>query len=219
MIKDKMTITADLMYLIVLGDDTALTKIINKLNDPSNIPTNKYPKNTKISKNTKQLIYIKHDISIPCSELMDQDIVINILKSDAIKRIKKIHGDNYQPHSHDIDKHIRFVNPGDGVESAQIYAYADISGTDNLSKMVNPTNADDLKMLMIIRDKDNEKHFELTYPDITLGSEEDAGTLVSRWLKVHNLNEMIKQMIVRPVNIVGKDNEILVFTAFVKDII
>ena len=35
--KDKMTITADLMYLIVLGDDNAITKIANKLNEQKDI--------------------------------------------------------------------------------------------------------------------------------------------------------------------------------------
>ena len=216
--KDKMTITADLMYLIVLGDDDAITKITYKLNEQRNVPPDKYVKSIKPSIKEKQPIYIKHDIGIPCSEILDKELITNILKIDAIERIKKIYGTEYRPTAQIIEQYMRYVNPGEGVESAQSYAYADIIGTDTFTKVIKHTDKYDMKMLVMIREVENEKHFELTYPEITLGSEEDAGALVSRWLKSKNLNEMIKQMIVRPVNIVGKDNEILVFTAFVKDI-
>jgi hypothetical protein len=222
--KDKMTITADLMYLIVLGDDNAMTKITNKLNDQASIPTDKTIKlpvksTAKPSIKTKRPVYIKHDMSIPCSEILDKEFILNILRTDAIERIKKLKGNDYQPTIQDIEQYMRYVNPGEGVESAQSYAYADIIGTDTFTKVSKPTDKDNMKMLIMIKEVENEKYFELTYPDITLGTEEDAGALVKRWLKSNNLNEMIKQMIVRPVNIVGKDNEILVFTAFVKDIV
>lgn len=205
--KGKMTITADLMYLIVLGDNTSITKIVDKMNDNNSIKLNS-PKKSK--HNDKQIVYIKHDMSVPCSELLDCDIIKDILKSDAIKKIKQSGIVTNDPTLQtNIEHQSRFVIPADGVESAQSFAYADINSGDK-------NNIDDLKMLLLIKETDG--HYELTYPEISLGLEEDAGALVSRWLKTNDLNEIIKQIIVRPINIVGKDNEILVFTAFIKNV-
>jgi|UniRef100_A0A6C0DX50 hypothetical protein len=68
---DKSTtiITADYMYLVFVGSEDLIIKIINKLNQ------NQAHKNT---------LFISHNIDIPCVNLLDNDTLKNIFKNNYL---------------------------------------------------------------------------------------------------------------------------------------
>ena len=81
---DKSTtiITADYMYLVFVGSEDLIIKIINKLNQ------NQAHKNT---------LFISHNIDIPCVNLLDNDTLKNIfndLKVDARINTSQLRVDN-----------------------------------------------------------------------------------------------------------------------------
>ena len=73
---DKSTtiITADYMYLVFVGSEDLIIKIINKLNQ------NQAHKNT---------LFISHNIDIPCVDLLDNDTLKNIFRNNGIIKIIK----------------------------------------------------------------------------------------------------------------------------------
>jgi hypothetical protein len=69
--------------------------------------------------------------------------------------------------------------------------------------------------LMVIVDTDS--HYKLGYPILQLDEEENPDKLISKWLKDHSLEDLVRELTIRPINIVGNDHDILVFAAFVNE--
>jgi hypothetical protein len=222
MTNDKVTtiIAADYMYLVFLGDDNIMEKIVDKLNKDVNetIETLKNNKTYKSSKVQQRIIYMKSDISSPCIDILESDHILEILRNDAIDNIKKIKKNiklNIDEISEqDIDVNKKYVTPDEGVETAQCLTYADVSCNDTtISK--RKTNINNLMMLMVIVDTDS--HYKLGYPILQLDEEENPDKLISKWLKDHSLEDLVRELTIRPINIVGNDHDILVFAAFVNE--
>jgi hypothetical protein len=216
------TIAADYIYLVFLGASDIIGKIVNKLNedakacngDPTDYKTYRAFKNKPIN------IYVKNDISKPCVRMLESQKIQEILRNDAIKRItdsnrskskdkisKEIIDEN------DIESCIKYVELDEGIETAQCLTYADI--TDNNS-VKRKTPAKNLSMLMVLNEADT--HYKLSFPVLQLDEEENPDKLISGWLKEHNLeNDIVKELVIRPTTIVGKEHDILVFAAFVNE--
>ncbi|VBB18529.1 hypothetical protein YASMINEVIRUS_992 [Yasminevirus sp. GU-2018] len=213
-------IAADFMYLVFLGDDEIIGKLAEKLNKDVNesIDASKKNKTYKSGKPQAKAIYVKHDICTPCIDMLDSEQIQTILKEDAINQIKKIRSNekskNVVISDDDIDVYKKYVVPDESVESAQCLTYADVSCTDRaVSK--RRTQIKDLMMLMVMNETDT--HYKLSFPVLQLDEEEDPDRVISRWLKEHDVEELIKELTIRLVNIVGNVHEILVFTAFVNE--
>jgi len=220
---DKVTtiIAADYMYLVFLGDDGIMDKIVDKLNNDVNdmIETSKNNKTYK-SKIQQKRIYMKYDVSSPCIDILESNHISDILRNDAINDIKKLRtkssfmNDNKEISEQDIDVNKKYVTPDEGVETAQCLTYADLSCNDaTISK--RKTGINNLMMLMVMVDTDS--HYKLSFPILQLDEEENPDKLISKWLKDHKLEELVVELTIRPINIVGNDHDILVFAAFVNE--
>lgn len=230
---DKVTtiIAADYMYLIFLGDNDIMEKIIDKLNKDVNemIETAKNNKTYK-TKTQQKHIYIKSDISSPCIDILDSDHILEILRNDAIENIKKKRitrisaksvnkkcnnsDEDNEISDKDIDVNKKYVTPDEGVETAQCLTYADVSCNDAIISK-RRTNVNNLMMLMVMIDTDS--HYKLSFPILQLDEEENPDKLISKWLKDHTLDELVRELTIRPINIVGNDHDILVFAAFINE--
>jgi hypothetical protein len=211
-------IAADYMYLIILSDDSTIDKVLNILNsnddiiDDKNNDNDKNKKHQKNRKNKKnRSIYIKHDIHVPCSELIYSDGLKNMLideaKEYAIKNnlipIESIDSDD------EIDLYKKYIVFDEGIESAHCLTYADITSSNNLDKINNRTT-------MIMELQPVGAFYKLTFPILQLDEEENSDKLVGKWMKENNLCEIIKETSIKPINIVKSQHDILVFTAYVK---
>ena len=119
-INDMTTIiAADYMYLIMLGNDNIIKKIVDKLNKKS--------KENKL--NTQ---YTMCRIDKPCAELLDEKHIQDILINDA----KNIISNNQSKNDmieYDIDRYKKYIVFNEGVETAQCLTYADILSTENIT--------------------------------------------------------------------------------------
>lgn len=223
---DKVTtiIAADYMYLVFLGDEDIMGKIVDKLNKDVNemLELAKHNKSYKSSKIHQRLIYMKSDIASPCIDILESDAIIEILRNDAINNIKKMRSNKVNKNisdvvkisEQDIDVNKKYVTPDEGVETAQCLTYADVSCNDTtISK--RKTNVNNLMMLMVMVDTDS--HYKLSFPILQLDEEENPDKLISKWLKDHKLEDLVRELTIRPINIVGNDHDILVFAAFVNE--
>lgn len=200
--KTTATISADFMYLVFLGNDEIMGKIVDKLNDFT--PPN--PKKITVKKN----IYVTHDMATPCIDILETEQIQSILRTEAIKNIKKPNVTDS-----DIDDHKKYVIIDEGVETAQCLVCANVSHKEvgETTKTVNFTAEYTMLMIMI----DELTHYKLSFPAIQLGEEENADEIVSRWLKDNNIEDIVRELTIRPVNIVGTEHDILVFVAFVDE--
>ena len=215
---DKITtiIAADYMYLVFLGEDDTIDRVMTKLNKHTEYINKQYEANKtykthKTSKSKLKHQYIKYEISNPCVGILDEEQVQKILIDDAKKTIIK-NNNNGPVTDSQIDIHKKYVIMDEGVETAQCLTYADISSID-ISFTKNRNNATKLMMLMVMIN--NDSHFKLSFPILQLDEEENPDKLISKWLKDHSLEDIVKELTIRPVNIVGNEHEILVFTAFI----
>jgi ppGpp synthetase/RelA/SpoT-type nucleotidyltranferase len=87
---------------------------------------------------------------------------------------------------------------GEGVEPAQTLTFAE---GYNKSYYI----------LLEVEELSNE--ICVRYPKLNLEDETEPEKLISSWIKKNELASIIEKLIIRPVNIVGSDNEILVFAA------
>jgi len=94
-----------------------------------------------------------------------------------------------------IDKCIKF---GEGVEPAQTLTFA-----EGYNKSYH--------ILLEIEDTDTD--IFVRFPKLNLEDETEPEKLISSWVNANNLEYVMDKLIIRPVNIVGSDNEILVFAA------
>lgn len=195
--KDNFTtiIVADYMYLIVLGDDKTIQKLINILNSDSN------------SNNMSKPFFIMHNIDKPCAELLDdellQQLIINEAKNNIFKNTKS---NNIS--ENDIDIHKKYIVFDEGVETAQCLAYADISSNDLFNMNKN-------KSYMIIQIIDNTTYYKISFPILQLDEEINPDELISSWIVENNLTSVLKDITIKPVNIVGTYHDILVFVAHI----
>ncbi len=228
---DKMTtiIAADYMYLVFLGDDNTIQKILNKLNNPiikklNNVHTKDSIDLTSTQKNNKNKnksvnIYVKYEISDPCIGLLDDEQIQKILLDDVKNSItkknaisaNKIKLIEYMTES-EIDAQKKYVILDEGIEAAQCLTYADISSMEISSKNKNTPVA---KTFMLMAMTSYDTHYKLTFPILQLDEEENPDKLIGKWLNDHDIEDEIKELMIRPVNIVGNEHEILVFTAHI----
>lgn len=159
---DVTVITADFMYIVIIGEYNKIINIINLLNS-----------------NNTNIKYIENKIDIPCAEI-NKDII----------------------HKHFNNN--KYIVYSEGVEQAQTLTYA-----EGYNK--------DYKMLMELENSQNQ--INIKFPKISLSDIDDEALpekLISSWIKKNKLNNIMKNLIIRPVNIVGRDNDILVFAARVE---
>lgn len=226
--KGTTIIAADYMYLVFLGSDETVSKMVEKLNknvektQVSSLEPNKSHKNQK---NKSLHIYVKTEMSNPCINMLEEDQIQQILIDDAVKHIKKMRlikqqkvGSiikEYQITDVDIDMHKKYVMLDEGVETAHCLTYADVSANDiAAAKRRTPTN--DLMMIMVLIS--TESHYKLSYPVLQLDEEENPDKLVSKWLSEHEISkDDVHDVSIRPVHIVGTEHDILVFSAFVNE--
>jgi hypothetical protein len=202
-------IAADFMYLVILGNDNIVQKIIDKLNYNICI-RNKLRSSDKMNKyKYVNQIYLKCNIDIPCASLLDDPGVQNIVLEDAKQKVTK-QNKNIPISDSDIDDQKKYIILDEGIETAQCLTYADISSNYFSAKVSNMTN-----MMMVMLLNEHDTHFKLSYPILQLDEEENPDRLISDWLKKNKLDNIVKELTIRPVNIVGNEHEILVFLAFI----
>jgi len=190
-------IAADYMYLIILGDDDVIHKIVNKLNKQS--------KEKKI--NTQ---YTMCRIDKPCAELLDDDYIQNILINEAKDTVSTNKSDNNIVDS-DIDRYKKYIVFDEGIETAQCLTYADILSTD-ISYYKN-NNKENNSMLMELIDTNT--YYKISYPILQLGEEVTPDDLISAWIINNDIVSLAKDLTIKPVNIVGTEHDILVFAAYI----
>jgi hypothetical protein len=218
--EDKVTtiIAADYMYLVFLGDRETIERIADKLNKnieelDKNLEKNKSYKTHKFNRaNKNKEIYVKYEVGDPCVGMLEEEHIENILIEDAKKSIHDMK--NKTITAHDIDMYKKYIVLDEGVETAQCLTYADISSNDIMA-LKGKCSASKLMMLMVMTRCGT--YYKLSYPILQLDEEENPDKLISKWLKEHNLENIVKELTIRPVNIVGNEHDILVFTAFVNN--
>ena len=159
---DITVITADFMYLVIIGDSNKIINIATLLN---------------INNTNKKYIDIR--IDTPCAEINE-------------KIIKKYFSNN------------KCITFSEGVEQAQTLTYAE--GYDKYYKM-------------LVELENSSTKINIKFPKISLNDIDDEALpekLISNWIKKNKLNNIMTNLIIRPVNIVGYDNDILVFAARVE---
>lgn len=194
---DKFTtiLSADYMYLIFLGNTNIIDKIIKRLNKKSDVQDGKMYKIQKgpyksfAPKKIKN-IYIKCPLHDPCVGILENDNIQTLISDD--KSMNKC------------------IILDEGIESAQCLTYADISSNDTI---IRNSNISSLMMLMKL--VEDNSYIRLTFPILQLDKEENPDKMIGNWLKENNLDDVIKELLIRPVNIVGNEHEILVFSAFI----
>ena len=195
-------IAADFMYLIFLGNDDIIQKMVDKLN------INNGKKKIKSS-----AFYIKTNLCIPCAEIVYTDKIQQILNNDAIRQIAHDRKNNAQISDDDVDAYKKYIILDESVETAQCLAYADMISVNDSSNDTDQYN--DTMMIMVLNEFDTSH--KLSFPILLLDDEEDPDKVIGKWLKENDIEDIIKVLTVRLVNIVGKCHEILVFTAFADD--
>ena len=188
-------IAADYMYLIILGDDDVIRKIVNKLNKQS--------KEKKI--NTQ---YTMCRIDKPCAELLDDDYIQNILINEAKNIVPDSKSDKTDS---DIDRYKKYIIFDEGIETAQCLTYADILSTE--ISYYKKNNKENNSMLMEFID--TKTYYKISYPILQLGEEVNPDDLISSWIINNNIVSLAKDLTIKPVNIVGTDHDILVFAAYI----
>jgi hypothetical protein len=229
--KGTTIIAADYMYLVFLGNNETIGKMVDKLNKNAEKPqdsllnTDKSYKSYKIIKNKIVNIYVKSEISSPCIDMLEEDQIQKILVNDAIAHIKKMrvskspkigsNDDSNEITESDIDENKKYVILDEGVETAQCLTYADVSSND-IAAAKRKTPSADLMMIMVMIG--NDSHYKLSYPVLQLDEEENPDKLVSKWLSEHDISkDDVHDVSIRPVHIVGNEHDILVFSAFVNE--
>jgi len=220
-----ITIQADYMYLVFLGDDETIGKIVDRLNknieelqNSGNSIESKSYKTSKTEKTKQDHIYIKREINNPCIYMLDEEYIQKILTDDAIKQIEKLRlkdkNNNKIILESEIDGYKKYIKLDEGVETAQCLTYADVSSNDiAASKRKTPTS----KLMMMLDIVKNDSYYTLSLPVLQLDEEENPDKLISKWLKDHNLKNIVRELTIRPVHIVGNEHDILVFSAFVNE--
>ena len=208
---DRMTriIAADYMYLIFIGSEKTIDGMINKLNT-----SRKHSNNIKKNNDIKST-YIKCDIGNPCIEILEESTIQKMLIDDAIENIRKLKN-NISPRNispDEIDIYKKYIILDEGIETAQCLTYADIVSNDAIiSKRINSN------LFMIMTIKENDTYYTLSFPILQLDEEENPDKLISTWLSEHTIStDDFKSISIKPVHIVGKEHDILVFSALVDE--
>jgi len=93
------------------------------------------------------------------------------------------------------DIYIKFA---EGVESAQTLTFA-----EGYNKSYH----------ILLEIEKTKSNLCIQYPKLHLEDESEPEKLISSWVKENNLGSFMDKLVIRPVNIVGSNNEILVFAA------
>lgn len=185
MSNDELTtiIAADYMYLIIIGDEKTISKMVSKLNQES-------------KKNNLNKQFIINRIDSPCAEILDGTDVQNILIKEAKKSIKEQNNIKTVTDT-DIDIYKKYIVFDEGVETAQCLTYAE--GYKNNFMLMEIVN-------------ENTCH-KITFPVLQLDEEVNPDELISTWIVDNNVSDIAKDLTIKPVNIVGTEHDILVFAA------
>lgn len=162
-------IAGDYIYLVCIGNSKIIDKMAKGLNE-------------------KGQKYIKHDLNVPCVEMIDDDIIKNLILNENTNN----------------NKHIIF---DEGIEKAQCYIYADVND-NNLHTNKN------LFMLMTLTE--TKTNIKISYPILQVDNEDNSEKIINKWLSLNKLNEYIDTITIRWINIVGKINDIMVFVGYIE---
>jgi hypothetical protein len=184
---DITVITADFMYLVVIGEESKIKSVVDLLN-----------------KSSDKFRYIHTEIDTPCADI--EDILIHQLyrkypfnydsKDSDVKLSKKEKEEQINNHINKLkEKYIVF---GEGVESAQTLTYA-----EGYNKTFH----------ILLEVEENDRDISVGFPKLCLEDEAEPEKLIGEWIKSNSLANIMDKLVIRPVNIVGSDNEILVFAA------
>jgi cell division protein YceG involved in septum cleavage len=190
------------MYLIILGTQQTINKIMTKLNKESdkNITKNDSKNDGKNDNKKTNKTYVMAFIDKPCAEIIEMDEIQNIILNDAKKTISDIKKGK-QNIDKEIDLHKKYIILDEGIETAQCLTYAE--GYKNY-----------YMLLEIIHEP---THFRLTFPILQLDEEVNPDELISTWIVKNNISNIAKDLTVKPVNIVGIEHDILVFAACINN--
>ena len=191
MSNDELTtiIAADYMYLIILGDEKTIGRLVNKLNYDA-------------KKNNLSKRFIINNIDVTCAEMLDNEDIQNILTKEAKKKIKKNNkdnGENKTVSDINIDIHKKYVVIDEGIETAQCLTFAE--GYKNYFMLMEIIN--------------EPTCYKVSFPILQLDEEVNPDELISDWITDNGVSDIAKDLTVKPVNIVGTDHDILVFAACV----
>jgi hypothetical protein len=135
------------------------------------------------SPRNKKYKYLSIGIDFPCACINHSDIY-NLFCNDTSQTPLKL-----------SDKCIKFE---EGVESAQTLTFA-----EGYNKFHN----------ILLEIEETETEILIRFPKLNLDDETEPEKLISTWIKANNIAYIMDKLIIRPVNIVGSYNEILVFAA------
>lgn len=94
----------------------------------------------------------------------------------------------------------------EGIETSHCLTYAEILSTyDNI----------DPNLMLLLRVDNMHTYYKLSFPIIQLEKEEKPEILISEWLKQNNVNNLINEIIIRPVDIIKNKHTILIFLAYI----
>lgn len=189
-------IAADYMYLILLGKEKIMKKIVDRLN-------------TQSYEQKKNIQYILCKIDKPCAEILDEEYIQNILVNEAKSSISYV-GDNNIIDS-DIDRHKKYIVFDEGVESAQCLTYADITSIE-IPYYKNNNKENNWMLMELI---DTKTFYKISYPILQLGEEVNPDDLISSWIINNNIVNFAQDLTIKPINIVGIKHDILVFAAYI----
>lgn len=147
--------------------------------------------NTHITNYNNHKLCIQINIDTPCSNTLDKKQLSNIIDNNS-------------------DFNFEFSNSKyaiieEGVETAQCLTFADFSN--------NVCNISKYQIIMFIND--HNSHFSLSFPILNLDEEVNPDDLITKWFKDNNLSNIINHMNIKPINIVGNQHDILVFSVYV----
>ena len=94
----------------------------------------------------------------------------------------------------------------EGIETSHCLTYAEILSTyDNI----------DPNLMLLLRVDNMHTYYKLSFPIIQLEKEEKPEILISEWLKQNNVDNLINEIIIRPVDIIKNEHTILIFLAYI----
>jgi hypothetical protein len=102
---------------------------------------------------------------------------------------------------YDKDVSNLYIKFAEGVESAQTLTFA-----EGYNKSYH----------ILLEIEKTTSNICIQYPKLHLEDENEPEKIISKWIRENNLGNLMDKLIIRPVNIVGSNNEILVFAARVQ---
>jgi len=90
----------------------------------------------------------------------------------------------------------------EGIETAQCLVYAEYPNPD---------------LVCLYSITKTEINNIISFPILTIDDEENPDKIIGEWLKKHSIDKVISSITIKPIDIVGKEHDILVFVAYVNN--